>query len=171
GGSPAAEAMRAVLLDPDLPLAPEAELLLVFAARADHLAATVLPALDRGVIVLCDRFADSTLAYQGFGVQADARTRTLIDELTARLPRQPDLTFVLNVSPGTAAERLRHRGGTTDRYETRDAAFHARVRAGFLAIAAAHPARCVRIDADAPAEAVHDAILSVVSTRTGHKRG
>ena len=163
--------MRAVLLDPDLPLAPEAELLLVFAARADHLAATVLPALDRDVVVLCDRFADSTLAYQGFGLQADARTRTLIDELTARLPRQPDLTFVLDVSPGTAAERLRHRGGGTDRYETRDAAFHARVRTGFLAIAAAHPARCIRIDADAPAEAVHDAILAVVAARSGHERG
>ena len=162
--------MRAILLDPALPLAPEAELLLVFAARADHLAATVLPALERGEVVLCDRFADSTLAYQGYGMQADGTVRALIDTLTARLPRQPDLTFVLDVSPAIAAGRLCHRGGAADRYETRDEGFHARVRAGFQAIAAAHPARCVGIDADASAEAVHEAITAALAARIGDAR-
>jgi len=113
-------------------------------------------------VVVCDRFADSTMAYQGFGLGAD---RTLIAALTRLLPVQPDLTLVMQVSPTVAAARVAARRQTLDRYEAMDAEFHARVAAGFLAIAAAEPDRCVVVDADGSADEVQAAVWSVVSVR------
>ena len=156
GGAPGAEKLRDILLYGEHRWSPAAEAYLHFAARAEHLDRTIMPALAAGTLVVCDRFADSTLAYQGYGQGAD---RTLIEGLTRLLPIQPDLSLVLQVSPGRAAERLGQRDRQPDRYEGQDAAFHARVAAGFAAIAAANPARCVMIDADGSIEAVHDAIV------------
>lgn len=151
GGTPSAERIRALLLDPALDCAPDAEILLHFAARADHLDRAVMPALARGATVLCDRFADSTLAYQHFGAGAD---RSLIDGLTARLPIMPNLTFVLVAEASIRRRRLAGRAGQADRYERRDDAFHARVAHGFDQILAANPDRCVRIDANGDEDSV-----------------
>jgi dTMP kinase len=136
-----------------------AEAHLHFAARAEHLARTILPALGAGMVVVCDRFADSTLAYQGYGQGAD---KGLILGLTALLPRQPDRTVMLRVSPDVAAARMAGRRQALDRYEAMDPAFHARVAGGFAAIAAGAPERCRVVDADGGVEAVQAAILQAL---------
>ncbi len=162
GGSPAAELLRGILLDGSVDWAPHAETLLHFAARADHVAKTIEPALQAGTWVVCDRFSDSTLAYQGYGQGAD---RGFIASLVGLLGIAPDLTIVLDVGEAVAAGRRRQRGGDADRYERLDAAFHARVRHGFRDIAKADPKRCVLLDASGSIRAVHTAILTAVWTR------
>jgi dTMP kinase len=162
GGSPAAELLRGILLDGSVDWAPHAETLLHFAARADHVAKTIEPALQAGTWVVCDRFSDSTLAYQGYGQGAD---RGFIASLVGLLGIAPDLTIVLDVGEAVAAGRRRQRGGDADRYERLDAAFHARVRHGFRDIAKADPKRCVLLDASGSIRAVHTAIMTAVWTR------
>lgn len=135
---------------------PLAETLLHVAARAEHVARVIRPALEAGTWVVCDRFADSTMAYQGWGQGVDQER---IAALAAMIGLVPDATIVLSVSPVTAIARLRARGGEDDRYERLAPDFHARVAEGFRAIAAAEPDRCALVDADAPPEAVHAAIL------------
>ena len=162
GGTQAAETLRAVLLSRTHDWAPLAEVMLHFAARADHVAGLIRPALARGAVVVCDRFNDSTMAYQGFGQGAD---REAIAALAAMVALEPDVTLVLRVSSPVAAARLRGRGLTPDRYEAREEAFHDRVRAGFDMIAAAAPGRCTVIDGDAAVTVVHAAIWSAVEGR------
>ena len=145
GGAPGAEVLRNLLLGGSIAWSTAAETHLHFAARAEHLARTILPALESGTIVVCDRFADSTMAYQGYGLGAD---RTLIAGLTSLLPIRPTLTLLLSVHPATGASRLAARPGSPDRYERLDAAFHTRVAEGYDALAAAEPARFVRIDGE-----------------------
>jgi len=159
GGAPGAEMLRGILLAGSVDWAPQAETLLHFAARAEHVAKTIRPALDEGNWVICDRFYDSTMAYQGYGQGAD---RDFISELIRLLGIKPDLTLVLDVPDPVAAKRMRHRGGDADRYEKLDAPFHARVREGFRQIAAAEPERCVLVDASGEIEAVHAAIMEAV---------
>lgn len=162
GGAPGAEVLRGLLLSRDHDWSPPAETLLHFAARAEHLARTVQPALASGQVVVCDRFADSTMAYQGHGLGGD---RALIAALTLLLPVRPDLTLVLHASPAIAAARIAARDQALDRYEAMDAGFHARVAAGFMAIAAGEPDRCVVVDADDGVEEVQAAIWAIVSSR------
>ncbi len=162
GGAPGAELVRALLLHGAVAFTPEAETFLHFAARAEHLARGIAPALAAGQVVVCDRFTDSTLAYQGYGHGVPLGR---IAALAAMLGLAPDLTVILDVSAATAARRLAGRGQPADRYEALDAAFHERVRAGFRAIAAASPDRCVRIDAAADPEPVHAAILGSLRGR------
>ena len=145
GGAPGAEVLRNLLLDGSIAWSTTAETHLHFAARAEHLARTIMPALEMGTIVVCDRFADSTMAYQGYGLGAD---RALIAGLTSLLPIRPSLTLLLTVSPATGALRLAARPGSPDRYERLDTAFHARVAEGYDALAAAEPERFVRIDGE-----------------------
>jgi dTMP kinase len=164
GGAPGAELLRELLLHGPVAFVPQAETLLHVAARAEHLARTIRPALAAGQWVICDRFGDSTMAYQGYGHGAD---RTQIAALAAMLGTAPDLTLVLDVSAEMATRRLAGRGRASDRYEALDPAFHERVCQGFRAIAAADPARCVRIDADPAPEAVHEAVLAAVRARLG----
>jgi dTMP kinase len=159
GGAPGAEMLRGILLAGSVDWAPQAETLLHFAARAEHVAKTIRPALDEGNWVICDRFYDSTMAYQGYGQGAD---RGFISELIRLLGIKPDLTLVLDVPDPVAASRMRQRGGDADRYEKLDAAFHARVREGFRQIAAVEPERCVLVDASGEIEAVHAAIMEAV---------
>jgi dTMP kinase len=161
GGSPGAELLRGILLGGSVDWAPRAETLLHFAARAEHVAKTIQPALDAGTWVVCDRFFDSTLAYQGYGQGAD---RDFIASLIGLLGIAPDLTIVLDVADAVATERRRQRGGEVDRYERLDAAFHARVRQGFRDIAAADPRRCVLLDASGDIQAVHTAVMTAVGT-------
>lgn len=162
GGAPGAEILRSVLLGGDTDWSAPAEAFLHFAARAEHIDRTIRPALDAGFWVICDRFSDSTLAYQGYGQGAD---RALITALTGLMELSPDLTCVLDVSETTAKTRLLRRGADADRYERLDAFFHARVNTGFRDIAAAHPERCVLIAADGTEAAVHAAIMAALRAR------
>ncbi len=167
GGAPGAEVLRSLLLSGETAWSAPAETLLHFAARAEHVERTIRPALAGGAWVVCDRFADSTMAYQGYGQGAD---RSMIATLRGLIGLVPDLTIVLDVSDLVANARRQARGRTADRYEREDEAFHARVRAGFLAIAAAESDRCAVVDADGLEQEVHSAIMRVVSGRLGPGR-
>ncbi len=165
GGCPGAEVLRALLLSGEVDWSPLAETMLHFAARAEHVARLIRPALDAGRVVVCDRFTDSTLAYQGYGQGADLAT---IRALGGLLGLAPDRTVVLHASAGTQRARLAARqaaagaGGEPDRYERLGAAFHARVAAGFRAIAEAEPARCVLVSAEGSADEVEARIGEVL---------
>lgn len=152
GGTPLAERIRGLLLDPSHePPAPDTELLLMFAARAQHVHATIAPALAGGAWVLSDRFTDASHAYQGAARGGD---RELIGLLERRVVGvSPGLTLLLDVPVGVGLARARGRGGI-DRIEAEDTAFFERVRAGYLERAAAEPGRFRTIDASRPAEAV-----------------
>lgn len=162
GGAPGAEVLRKLLLGGTVGWSPRAETLLHFAARAEHIARTIEPALEAGMWVICDRFADSTAAYQGYGQGADL---AFIRAQTGLLGLVPDLTLVLEVPPDVAAARLRGRGGMADRYEREASDFHARVTAGFREIALSDPARCRLVDAEADAATVLDRLLKAVTDR------
>ena len=162
GGAPGSEALRALLLSGRIAWSAPAEALLHFAARAEHVEKTIRPALAAESWVVCDRFADSTMAYQGYGQGVD---RAMIATLTALIGLVPDVTLVLDVSDPVASARLRRRGGMTDRYEKLDGAFHARVNAGFRAIARADPARCVLLPADGGEAEVHAAVMRALWER------
>jgi dTMP kinase len=164
GGTEEAEAIRALLVG-GVPgrWDPVAETLLHYAARAQHVARLVRPALEHGAVVVCDRFADSTMAYQGFGQGVPRETIRAIH--AAALGRfAPDLTLILDLPVETGLARAAGRRAT-NRYERFDAAFHARVRDGFLTIAREEPGRCVVIDAARPPDAVWAAIVAAVSGR------
>lgn len=164
GGTPGAEAVRATLLGHG-PWDGITECLLHFAARREHVARSIGPALQAGIWVVCDRFADSTLAYQCFG---QGVPRAVWDGLAALTLEglRPDLTLVLDIAPVEGLARAAARG-EGNRYETLDTAFHDRVRAGFRAVLAAEPGRCAAIDATDTPEGVAAAILAVVRGRLG----
>lgn len=162
GGAPGAEVLRSLLLRGDVAWSVPAETLLHFAARAEHVERTIRPALAAGMCVVCDRFADSTMAYQGYGQGADRATITTLTQLIGLMP---DLTLVLDVSDAARQARLHGRGGDADRYERLDAAFHARVAEGFRTIARADPRRCVLLSADGSLAEVHAAIMAAVERR------
>lgn len=162
GGAPGAEVLRELLLGGSVEWSAPAETLLHFAARAEHVETTIRPALASGTWVVCDRFYDSTMAYQGYGQGAD---RDMIATLTRMLGAVPDVTLVLDVSDAVAVERQLKRGADTDRYERLDALFHARVRQGFRDIAAAAPERCVLLPGDGSEADVHTAIVTALQAR------
>ena len=162
GGAPGAEILRNLLLGDAVDWSASAEMLLHFAARAEHVEKTIGPALAAGMWVVCDRFFNSTMAYQGYGLGAD---RAAIATLTGLLGIVPDVTLVLDVSDAVAVARQLERGADADRYEKLDALFHARVNQGFRDIAAAAAERCVLIAADGPIDAVHAAIMQALRAR------
>ena len=165
GGSPGAEAIRALLVNGEADRwSPTTETLLMYAARRDHIERVIAPALARGAVVLCDRFADSTRAYQGAGGGAPA---SLIAALEADVldDLHPDLTLILDLPTVTGLARAVGRGGAEARFESKGLAFHERLRAGFLAIADAEPERCLVIDADRTESAVAASIWAAVETR------
>jgi dTMP kinase len=138
----------------------------MYAARRDHIERVIAPALAEGRWVLCDRFADSTRAYQGAAGGADlglisALERTVVGETL------PDLTLILDLSPETGLARAQARAGGEMRFESKGLVFHQALRAAFLDIAAGEPERCAVIDADQPVEAVETAIRAVVRERLG----
>ena len=153
GGPPRAEMIRGLLLDPaHEPPSAQAELLLMFAARAQHVNETILPALDRGAWVLCDRFTDSSYAYQGGGRGLDP---AWIAELERRVVGlQPGLTLLLDLDVAQGRERTRGRDLAPDRIESERDEFFERVRGAYRARAAAEPARFRVIDASRPADEV-----------------
>lgn len=171
GGSPGAENIRALLVTGRADRwTPSSELFLLAAARADHLARTIEPALARGAVVLCDRFFDSTTAYQGYGHGLDLETVEAVHAATVG-PTRPDLTLILDLPLETGLERARARaaadGSSEDRFENMDLGFHERLREGFRAIAAREPQRCAVIDASGDIETVAAAIRQTVTARLG----
>ena len=163
GGTPIAEKIRDLLLDPaNDAMAPTAELLLYAAARAQHLEERILPALHRGAVVLCDRFADSTTAYQGGGRGFYPTMLRNLHEISTH-GCWPDLTFVLDLPVAVGAER--RAGSALDRIEREAAEFHERVRNAFLDIAREEPHRVVVVDAAQPVEAVTAAMVRVIEQR------
>ncbi|HZU91875.1 MAG TPA: dTMP kinase [Stellaceae bacterium] len=167
GGSPGGEAIRRLLLAGTGEMwDATSEALLLVAARREHVVRTIAPALDRGSWVVCDRFADSTLAYQGYG-------RGLPLAALRQLHRfavggfVPDLTVILDLPAEEGLARAAARAAASDRFERLDRAFHQRLRQGFLTIARDDPARCVVVDASPDAPSVHRAVLSAVAQRLG----
>jgi dTMP kinase len=166
GGEAGAEEIRALLVNGEPGRwDPLAETLLHYAARVQHVARMIVPALDNGAWVISDRFADSTAVYQGAGQGVPVPTISAIDA-AALADFQPDLTLVLDVPVESGLARATARADT-NRYERFDAAFHGRVREGFLRIARAAPERCAVIDATLPAERVAQAIRATVAARLG----
>jgi dTMP kinase len=167
GGSPGAEAIRDLLVRGDTNRwDPVTEALLHFAARRDHLRVTVRPALDRGAWVVSDRYADSSLVYQGWGMGVDRASLDALFQI-ATDGLKPDLTLVLDVPVEIGLARAGLRPGGEDRYERMGEALHRRLREGFLAIAAAEPERCTVIDASGSVDAVSDAIRAAVDAKFG----
>ena len=146
GGTPTADRIRAVLLDASSKLDPLAEVLLFAASRHQHVVEVIRPALQAGRIVLCDRYVDSTLAFQGFGRLIDLdKLRALNEWATGAL--KPDLTLLFDIDEETGVRRARGRGGDELRFEAEDLRFYRRVREGYLTLAVAEPKRFAVIDA------------------------
>ena len=165
GGSPGAEMIRKLLVEgPAERWDGTTEALLHFAARRDHLRSTVWPALKRGDWVISDRFADSTVAYQGHGHALD---RGMLERLyeVAVGDFRPDLTLILDLPIEAGLARAAARRGSETRYESLPEAFHERVRRGFLDIARREPGRCIVIDATQGIDAVAAAIAQAVAQR------
>lgn len=169
GGAPGAELIRGLLVEgaPDK-WEPITEALLHFAARTEHLAKTVRPALEKGSWVISDRFADSTMAYQGIALGLGRETvQRLYDLAVGDL--KPDLTLILDLAVDEGLKRANGRGkdapSLDDRYEKMGRAFHARLRDAFLEIAKAEPERCVVVDAAPSESTVQEAIWDAISGR------
>jgi dTMP kinase len=164
GGAPGAEEIRSLLVGGE-PGRWDAvgEALLVSAARRAHLLATIWPALAEGKWVLCDHFADSTMAYQGYAGGVPREDLATLYRLVAGA-FAPGLTLILDLPVEVGLARAGRRCGE-DRFERKGRAFHERLRAGFLEIARAQPQRCVVIDASASIEAVHRTIIAAVAAR------
>jgi len=165
GGSEGAEAIRRLLLEgADERWDAIAETLLFYAARREHVTRLIQPALNRGIWVVCDRFADSTIAYQGYGrglpmAELQALHRFALGDFA------PDLTLILDLPVAEGLARVAKRSGGADRFERLDTAFHERLRQGFQQIAATDPQRCVVIDASGDVDNVHRSALAAVAAR------
>jgi dTMP kinase len=168
GGTPSADRIRAILLDSTSHLDPIAELFLFAASRRQHVVEVIRPALDRGVVVLCDRFTDSTLAYQGFGRLLNLdQLRMLNDWATSSL--KPDLTLLFDLPEemGLTRARSRNAAATHDegRFEAEELRFHRRVREGYRSLAAAEPDRFVVIDGAGTEDEVFERMMRELAAR------
>jgi dTMP kinase len=160
GGTPFGERLRGVLLSPELgPVSPVAEMIAFAASRAEVVARVIRPALARGQVVIADRFVDSSRAYQGYGLGVPLADIDVINR-AATGGLEPDLTLLFDVDPAVAAARAPERG--PDRIEARAADFHARVRAGYLELAAREPQRFLVLDARRPASELAAAVARAV---------
>jgi dTMP kinase len=167
GGSPGAETIRSILVSGEAGRWDAlTDTFLMEAARRDHVEATIRPALAAGSWVICDRFIDSTIAYQGYGAGID---RALIDRLNeaATGGLKPDLTLIFDLPVEAGLKRAAARAGGEDRFERKGRDFHQRLRDGFLAIARADPARCAVVSADGEIADIHRMIRSIVAERLG----
>lgn len=161
GGSPGAEEIRALVLqgDPDR-WSAETEILLFTAARRDHMERTILPALEAGKVVICDRFADSTRMYQGL---SRGDLRGIVDELhRLMIGREPDLTLLIDMDPATGLARAKGRQGTEERFEDFGAGLQEQMRAGFLALAQEFPQRFRVIDGARPVDTVAQDVAALI---------
>ncbi len=165
GGAPSAEEIRTLLVtgEPDRWTALS-EALLNFTARAEHLEHTIRPALARDAIVLCDRFVDSTMAYQAYAGGVPPETITTLTRLVVG-ETMPDLTLILDLPVEVGLSRAQGRGDHENRYEKKGEAYHHKLRDAFLEIAKAEPNRCAVIDASGTIDDIADAIWSIVCER------
>ena len=166
GATSVGQSIRRLVLDPaSQGLSPRAEALLYAADRADHVDALISPALERGAVVITDRYVDSSLAYQGAGRRIDA---TQVEHVNnwATGGLMPDLTVLLDIDPVVGLARA----GQTDRLEAEPLAFHVAVRAAFLSLAARDPRRYVVISADQEPQLVHDLVSAAVTAWLGAAR-
>ena len=162
GGTRVGELVRELLLNPQyVELVPRAEALLYAAARAQHVEQVILPALARGKVVLCDRYIDSSLAYQGFGRGLDVPLLEQINRLAAA-GLVPDRVLLLDFCCDGGVDRISRSGRGADRIERENQEFHQRVRRGYLALAARDPRRYRVIDANRPIEAVQEDLLKAM---------
>jgi len=166
GGTPLAEKLRDMVLHDSMD--PLSEVLLMFAARRDHLQQVIEPALARGDVVVCDRFTDATFAYQGAGRGFDLNVLRQLELWVQALPlgglRQPDLTLWFSLDPAIAAERLSN-ARVPDRFEAQPAAFFAKVHQGYSDRLQADSKRFARIDASASLEQVREQVMKVLHQR------
>ena len=170
GGTDVGERVRDLLKDPALRLDPWPELLLFCAARAQLVAEVIRPALDQGRTVVCDRFSDSTVAYQGVARELGAeRVRDLCDLATGSL--WPDLTLFLRLHPEMAAERIAAEGRAADRFEGEGLELQRRVAEGYERLAADEPERIRTVDAGGETATVHRAVLAQLRAARGGVRG
>ena len=171
GGSPGAEAVRHVVLSGAAePFGPEMEAVLFAAARADHIDSTIRPALERGAIVLCDRFVDSSRVYQGATGGLDRSFMDALEHATVD-DAMPDLTLILDIDPEEGLRRAGARRGSAqaDRFEKEALSLHRRRRKAFLEIARAEPGRCKVIDASRPAGKIAAEIAAAVEAAMARK--
>jgi len=167
GGTPNAEALRTLLVEGETGRwSPLAETLLLYAARTDHVERLIKPALSAGHWVICDRFSDSTRAYQGAAGGLDADRIAAIDTVTLN-GFTPDLTFMVDMDPAIGLERARARGGGHTRFERQAIPFHNTLRRAFVEIARENPDRCILLDGAQPPKQVADAALAGVRARLG----
>lgn len=167
GGTPISDQIRTVVHDvANTAMDPTTEVLLYAASRAQHVAQLIRPSLASGAVVLCDRFAGSTMAYQGYGRGLD---QTMLQQLTAIATGglTPDLTLLLDLDVARGLERREIGGEEMNRLDLEALSFHERVRQGYLKMAAAAPARWLLIDADRPVTAVQADLQRVVAKRLG----
>lgn len=166
GGAPGADAIRALLVQGDANRwSAHEEVLLFAAARLNHLIHTIRPALARGVWVICDRYFDSTRAYQ---VGGSGLSQAILDELNTQIGAEtPDLTLILDIDPEAGLARSRGVHNGEDRFEQKGLEFHRRVREEFIKIAAREPGRCVVLDANMAADAVLAQALVAIGERLG----
>lgn len=161
GGTPESEKIRELLINKEFHWHYRSEILLHMAARNEHLQNVILPALRDDFFVICDRFIDSTIAYQGYGLGAKITTIEDIYEIIAG-DFMPALTFILDIEPSLSIERLKLQDNPQDRYESMDREFHNEIRKGFLEIAAHNSKRCIVIDGTKSVFEIHQEIISVV---------
>lgn len=167
GGSPGAEVIRHIILSGIAkPLGAETETILFAAARDDHMRSTVVPALQAGRWVICDRFIDSTRVYQGILGKVDGKLIRSLERVTVGAA-MPELTFILDVpaNVGLARAKSRRGAGAIDRFEAESVEYHEHLRQAYLALAKLEPKRCIVVDGRAPRDVVADRIWAVVSER------
>jgi dTMP kinase len=165
GGSPGAESIRELVLKGSADRwSPVTETLLMYAARRDHVERVIRPALARGAWVVCDRFADSTRAYQGAAGGVDPALIAAMETHVLEATR-PDMTLIFDMPVEVGLERAHARAGSEMRFESKGLAFHQRLREGFLAIARAEPDRCAIIDAAGTLDEVEAAVWAAVEGR------
>jgi dTMP kinase len=165
GGSPGAESIRDLVLRGDADRwSPVTETLLMYASRRDHIERVIRPALERGAWVVCDRFADSTRAYQGAAGGTDPHLISALETYILEGTR-PDLTLVFDLPPEIGLERAHARAGAEMRFESKGMTFHERLRASFLEIARSEPDRCTVIDARAGVDDVEAQVWRAVEAR------
>jgi len=162
GGTENAEIIRDLLLHSKADFYPITQLLLHNASRYEHVKDKIIPALRQGKVVVCDRFVDSTMAYQGYGHKLGKKFPALLHNMFMENVI-PNLTFILDIDPKIGLERAKSRN-QLDNYEKLDFSFHTRVREGFLEIAKNAPNRCVVISADDSSKAIHQRIIEIINT-------
>ena len=164
GGTDSAEAIRDLLINSPTKLHPMSQLLLLNASRYEHASNKIIPALQSKKTVICDRFVDSTMAYQGFGQKLGKKIPALLHNLLME-GLSPNLTFILDIDPEKGLKRATKNG--TDNYEKLDLDFHRRVRNGFLEIANLAKNRCIIINASDRAAEIHSIIIENIKSSAG----